>query len=241
MDKDDETYATAILRHTDMVLKLFVGEHLINKIFARVMQSHAMGRLVIAHFDWCAGAGPQPTLRWLQERTGCERTLATFIGIARLARLVSAQIDPEDRRRKHLVPTARTIDGLRSWLVHHIELAQTLDYLPADCASRFMTDADYFECFVRSAIVVVDGIASWRERFPLWQWFENHECGQRIAYALLRAHCEACVAAGAPIDSPLRFSMSGAAVAAMLGLSKSHVRNVLNGAERRGTAGHSDP
>lgn len=238
MPPDDRAYAQALLRHTDRVLQLFIGERLINKIFARVMQSHAMGRLVIAHFDWRAGVGPRPTLRWLQERTGCGRTLAAFIGIARLTGLVRAHNDTVDHRRKHLEPTARTVEGLRTWLAHHLKLAEDLRLLSKGCATRLSTDNDYFERYVRSSIIVVDGIAALRGQFPLWQWFEDHECGQRIAYALLRAHCEACLAAGAPVDASYQFAMSGGAVAAMLGLSKSHVRNVINGAERLGSLSH---
>lgn len=237
---DDDAYANALLRHTDQVLHLFVGERLINKIFARVFQSHAMGRLVIAHFDWRAGAGPGPTLSWLQKRTGCGRTLAAFIGVARVARLVSVIPDPADARRRQLVPGPRVIDGLRLWLIHHLELAEALSLIPAGCAARLCLDTPYFEAFVRASIVVVDHLDDWKRDHPLWQWFEAHECGQRIAYAYLREHFRGCLASGAPFDQPRPVPLTGGQVAAMLGLSKSHVRNVLNGAERLGILAHDE-
>ncbi|GLU33540.1 hypothetical protein WKR88_27555 [Trinickia caryophylli] len=235
---DDELYARAVMRHTDQVLALFVGERLINKIFGRVMQSHAMGRLVIAHFDWKAGVGPRPTLRWLQTQTGCGRTLAAFVGVAKVARLLSVELNPMDRREKFLVPGPRVVDGLRDWLVHHLVLAEMLDVMPPGCADNLQTDQSYFERYVRASLLVIEGIAQRRDAFPRWQWFEDHECGLRIAYAFLRAHCQGCLEAGSPVDAPVPLELTGGAVAQMLGLSKSHVRNVLNGAERLGILSH---
>lgn len=237
---NDELYARAVLQHTDQVLALFVGERLINKIFGRVMQSHAMGRLVIAHFDWKAGAGPRPTLAWLQAQTACGRTLAAFVGVAKVARLLSAEANPADRREKFLVPGPRVVDGLRDWLVHHLVLAEMLGILPPGCAERLQTDQSYFERYVRASLLVIEGIARRRDAFVRWQWFEDHECGLRIAYAFLRAHCQACLDCASPADTPLPLDLTGSAVAQMLGLSKSHVRNVLNGAERLGILSHDE-
>ena len=237
---DDDGYAHAVLLHTEQVGKLFVGERLINKVFARVFQSHAMGRLIIAHFDWKAGAGARPTVVSLQAQTGSGRTLAAFIGIVKVARLVSVEPNHADRRQKFLVPSTRMIEGRKSCLQHHLELAHALGILPAGCASRLDEDEVYFERFVRASIIVIEGVAEARNRFPQWQWFEDHECGQRIAYLLLRAHYQACLAAGAPVHKPRDLATSGATVADMLGLSKSHVRNVLNGAERHGALSHDE-
>lgn len=237
---DDRRYLEALLRHTEVVLRLFVGERLINKIFAKVFQSHAMGRLVIAHFDWRAGAGPRPTLRWLEERCGCGRTLAAFVAIARTARLIYAEADPEDARRKHLVPSERIVEGLRAWLQHHLEMAVALSLMPEGAHLRLREDPEYFERYVRASIIVIDALAVRRDRFPLWQWFDDHECGLRIAYALLREHCRVCLQAEPPVDTPVPLELTGAAIAQMLGLSKSHVRNVLNGAEKLGALIHDE-
>lgn len=237
-DAGDDVYAAVLLRHTDHVLRLFVGERLINKIFARVFQSHAMGRLVIAHFDWKAGAGPRPTLAWLQAKTGCGRTLAAFIGIAKVARLLSAESDPHDRRQRFLVPGDRVVDGLRDWLRHHFLLAEALGLMPAGCAGRLCEDRAYFERYVRASAFVIDGLDACRGRFARWQWFESHECGLRIAYAHLRAHCLQSMEHGVSVDEPQWFVMGSAVVAEMLGISKSHVRNVVNGAERLGAIEH---
>lgn len=235
---DEQRYLRALLRHTEVVMKLFVGERLINKVFARVLQSHAMGRLVIAHFDWRSGAGPRPTLQWLQARSGCGRTLAAFVAIARVARLIRTETDPDDGRRKYLVPSERIIDGLREWLRHYLEMAEAMGLMPEAVHLRLGMDADYFERYVRASIVVIDGFAVRRDHFPLWQWFEDHECGQRIAYALLREHCRACLRDGTPADEPIPLALTGEQIAHMLGLSKSHVRNVLNGAEKLGALFH---
>jgi hypothetical protein len=237
-DVGDDIYAAVLLRHTDHVLRLFVGERLINKIFARVFQSHAMGRLVIAHFDWKAGAGPRPTLAWLQTKTGCGRTLAAFVGIAKVARLVSAESDLHDRRQRFLVPGDRVVQGLRDWLRHHFLLGEALGLMPEGCARRLCEDPGYFERYVRASASVIDGLQACRARFARWQWFERHECGLRIAYAYLRAHCLRSLEAGVSVHEPQWFVMGSAAVAQMLGISKSHVRNVVNGAERLGAIEH---
>lgn len=237
---DDDTYARAVIRHTDEVLKMFTGERLINKIFGRVFQSHAMGRLVVAHFEWKAGAGEPPTLARLQAETGCGRTLAAFVGVAKVARLLTSEPNPADRRQKFLVPGPRVIEGLRGWLHHHLGLAESMGAMQAGCAQRLMDDADYFHRLVRSSLVVIDGIPDIRQRFQLWDWFEHHECGLRIAYALLRAHYQACLMQGLPGHGPVPLAVSGGALAQDLGLSKSHVRNVLNGAEELGALAHDE-
>lgn len=237
---DADAYAAVLLRHTDHVLRLFAGERLINKIFARVFQSHAMGRLVIAHFDWKGGAGPRPTLAWLQAKTGCTRTLAAFVGIAGVARLVRSERDPDDGRRRFLVPGDRVVQGLRDWLRHHFQLAETLGLMPAGCAQRLQEDPAYFERYVRACPLVIDGLAQNRHRFPRWHWLDGHHCGQRIAYAYLRAHCQRAIETGACVHEPQWIPSGADVVARMLGISKSHVRNVVNGAERRGALEH-DP
>jgi len=132
------------------------------------------------------------------------------------------------------------VDGLRDWLVHHLVLAEMLGVIPQGSAERLRTDQAYFERYVRASLLVVEGIAQRRDAFPRWQWFENHECGLRIAYAFLRAHCQACLDGGSPADAPVPLALTGGAVAQMLGLSKSHVRNVLNGAEQQGILSHAD-
>lgn len=237
---DETVYAVAVLRHTDRVLQMFTGERLINKIFGKVLQSHAMGRLVIAHFDWKAGAGPQPTLASLQEQTQGGRTLAAFVGIAKVARLINAVPNADDRRQKYLVPSDRIVAGLRDWLHHHLELAETVGLMPPGCAQRLKEDEAYFEAFVRASTLVIDGVQQAATRFMQWHWFEGRECGQRIAYALLQAHYRACLDHALPVHESRELDITGGAIARLLGLSKSHVRNVLNGAEQYGILIHDE-
>jgi hypothetical protein len=237
---DEKAYAQAMLQHTEQVLKMFAGERLINKVFAKVFQSHAMGRLVIAYFDWKAGVGAPPTLARLQAETGCRRTLAAFVGIAKVARVVTSEPHPSDRRNKVLVPGQRVVQGLRDWLHHHLTLAEVIQLMPVGCADALREDDRYFERFVRASIVVIEGMPQIRQRFPLWDWFERHECGLRIAYALLQSHYKLNLQLGNSIHQPVELDVSGAGVAHLLGLSKSHVRNVLNGAEQLGILTHDE-
>lgn len=237
---DDEAYARAVLRHTELVLQMFVGERLITKIFGRVFQSHAMGRLVIAHFDWKAGVGEPPTLARLQAETGCGRTLAAFVGMAKVARLLAAEPNSADRRQKILVPGPRVVAGLRDWLHHHLCLAEAMQTMPPGCAQRLLDDVEYFERLVRSTPIVIEGVVEARMRFRLWDWFERHDSGLRMAYALLRAHYSACLERGMDLLEPVELNVNGAQVAQLLALSKSHVRNVFNGAERLGILTHDE-
>ncbi len=236
---DDERYLRACMRYTDQVYRMFIGARLINKVFARVFQSHAMGRLVIAHFEAEARTDARrPTVAWLQAQTGCGRTLAAFIGIAKVFGLVMSAANPVDRREKYLIPGRPVVEGLRDWLAHHFVFAEAIGILPTGSADRLHRDADYFERFVRSSLPVIDGIAGNRRRFGQWQWFEDRECGLRIAYAYLNAHCAACLRVSPCVDAPIWFEISGERVAQSLGVSKSHVRNVINGAEGRGILDH---
>ncbi len=62
-----------------------------------------------------------------------------------------------------------------------------------------------------------------------WSWFDAFDCGDRVALALLRAHYEH------PGEQETRwFLLETRQLAERLGISHSHLRNVMNGAEVRG-------
>ena len=182
-----DTYAQAVEAYCDGILRLHWNERLINKIFGRALQSHAAGRLVVQHYQWQLRGAPRPTLALLQRRMpGGARTLATFFAVLRLAGMVAVDIDPGDRRVRYLVPTPRLLDGLRTWVRHHLHCAEALGALPPGHAQRLDSDTDYFAAFLAGADHILDRLAETRGRFGGWDWFDQRDGGGRGQQGLLQ-------------------------------------------------------
>ncbi len=101
MDKDD-VYSRAALVHRGKVSATFVGERLLNKVFARVFRSHAMGRLVMAHFEWEARAAAPRTpdrITMMTQGVACS-------GAGAHGRVTSARMVGSDIARNAAVKTA---------------------------------------------------------------------------------------------------------------------------------------
>lgn len=227
-----DTYAQAVEAYCDGILRLHWNERLINKIFGRALQSHAAGRLVVQHYQWQLRGAPRPTLALLQRRMpGGARTLATFFAVLRLAGMVAVDIDPGDRRVRYLVPTPRLLDGLRTWVRHHLHCAEALGALPPGHAQRLDSDTDYFAAFLAGADHILDRLAETRGRFGGWDWFDQRDGGGRIAMLLLREHCRVH-RPGEEGSTP--FPLRASELAQRLGFSHSHVRNLVNEATAQG-------
>lgn len=229
-----DAYTEAVEAYCHGILRLHWNERLINKIFGRALQSHAAGRMVVQHFQWQREGAPRPTLALLQRQAGSGgRTLATFFAVLRLAGMVSAEPDVRDRRMRYLVPGPRLLDGLRTWVMHHLQCAETLGVLAGGHAARLGADADYFESFLCRADTILDRLAAHRGRFGGWDWFDQREGGGRVAMLLLREHCRTAAFAGGVGAAPL-FPLRAQDLAGRLGFSHSHVRNLVNDATAEG-------
>ena len=229
-----DAYTEAVEAYCHSILRLHWNERLINKIFGRALQSHAAGRLVVQHFQWQREGAPRPTLALLQRQAGSGgRTLATFFAVLRLAGMVSAEPDARDRRMRYLVPGPRLLDGLRTWVMHHLQCAEALGVLAGGHAARLGADADYFESFLCRADSILDRLAAHRGRFGGWDWFDQREGGGRVAMLLLREHCRTAAFAGGVGAAPL-FPLRAQDLAGRLGFSHSHVRNLVNDATAEG-------
>lgn len=88
-------------------------------------------------------------------------------------------------------------------------MAVALGLMPEGVHVRLREDPEYFERDVRASISVIDALAVRRDRFPLSQWFDDHECGLRIAYVLLREHCRVCLQAKPPVGLALAHQRAG--------------------------------
>ena len=229
-----DAYTEAVEAYCHGILRLHWNERLINKIFGRALQSHAAGRMVVQHFQWQREGAPRPTLALLQRQAGSGgRTLATFFAVLRLAGMVSAEPDVRDRRVRYLVPGPRLLDGLRTWVMHHLQCAEALGVLAGGHAARLGADADYFESFLCRADTILDRLAAHRGRFGGWDWFDQREGGGRVAMLLLREHCRTAAFAGGVGAAPL-FPLRAQDLAGRLGFSHSHVRNLVNDATAEG-------
>ncbi len=221
-----------LLEYCESNLTMFIGERIVNKLLSRSVMCHALGRVVIMHFEAKRGIGSRPTLTRLQRSIGLERTLAAFFAMLRVAGLVAVEGDVVDRRIKYLVPSRHVIEGLRGWLVVQLTYGERLGFIAPGYAARLQDDdayAERFYCCVRHVLENVDRAI---EGIPLWTWLSTVECGDRIGYSLLRADG---VARPSSLPSERTwFSLGSPRVASDLGVSKSHVRNVINEAEARG-------
>lgn len=228
----DARYEAAIRLCANGILRLLWGEKMINKIFGRATQSHAAGLAIVMHFEALEGLGRRPTLALIQAQMGSSRTLAAFFGLLRLAGFVQIEVDARDRRKQYLVPTEPLIVGVRTWILHHVGCCEILGTVPVGHAAALLADAGRFRSFMARTRRLVE-----RARTPLpggaaWTWFDHFDCGDRIALLLLREHYAKSRSAGESAE--IWFTLDSRDLADHLGVSHSHVRNVINQAEAEG-------
>jgi AraC-like DNA-binding protein len=227
---DDQAYEDAIRYCANSILPMHFGEKLINKIFGRNLQSHAAGLLAVMHCEAELGIGERPTLTRIQAEMGRTRTLSGFFALLRFARFIEAVDDAADRRAKILLAKPPLLDGLKTWLSHHMTCAEVAGLLPTGSTHRLKSDEDFALRYIAASRLMLDRVrshmASGRDA---WSWFDGFDCGDRIALALVRAHYEH------PGEHEMRwFVLETRQLAERLGISHSHLRNVMNGAEARG-------
>lgn len=227
---DDQAYEDAIRYCANSILPMHFGEKLINKIFGRNLQSHAAGLLAVMHCEAELGIGERPTLTRVQAEIGRTRTLSGFFALLRFARFIEAVDDAADRRAKILLAKPPLLDGLKTWLSHHMTCAEVAGLLPTGSTHRLKSDEDFALRYIAASRLMLDRVrshmASGRDA---WSWFDGFDCGDRIALALVRAHYEH------PGEHEMRwFVLETRQLAERLGISHSHLRNVMNGAEARG-------
>ncbi|MCB8819274.1 hypothetical protein [Microvirga rosea] len=224
----DSPYEDAIRFCVDAILRMHWGEKLINKIFGRATQSHAAGLAIIMHYEALEGRGGRPTLSQVQAQMGKARTLAAFFGLLRLAGMIRIEVDPADRRQQYLVPATPLIEGLKGWILHHVRCCEIMGFVAPGFAARIGEDEALFAAFIGRTRPVLERTRTPPEAAAGWTWIDSLDCGDRIGLLLLRGHYAAAAA------GETWFSFNSRQVAENLGISHSHVRNVLNRAEEKG-------
>jgi hypothetical protein len=225
----DQAYEEAIRHCTASILPMHLGERLINKIFGRNLQSHAAGLLAVLHCEAELGLGQRPTLTRIQDEMGSSRTLSAFFALLKLAGYIEASAGAGDRRTKVLAARQPLLDGLKTWLSHHMTCAEVAGLLDDGHAHRLRNDTDFAIAFIASARPVLERTRNALTQPGAWPWFDDFDCGDRIALALLRSHY-----AGKDLDGDRWFGLESRQLSTQLGISHSHLRNVVNAAERQG-------
>jgi hypothetical protein len=210
---------------------MHAGERLINKIFGRNVPSHAAGLVLVMHCEAEIGLGERPTLTLVQQEIGHSRTLAAFFTLLRLAGYVHLEAHPDDARKRHLVPMPPLFDGLRQWIVHHLRCCEMLGLITAGSAERVLTDHETCRRYIGHSRTLLARTRQAMAGDGAWAWLDRYDCGDRIGLFLLDAHYAATTEAG---TGKRWFAFSSRDIAARLGISHSHVRNVINRAEAEG-------
>ncbi|MDQ1081795.1 hypothetical protein [Pseudoroseomonas cervicalis] len=233
----------AICHHAEHNRRIHWAERLISKAFGRPVASLTAGQLIVMHFEALAGLGPPPTLTRLQQAMGHARSVAGFLALLRGLRMVAQLPDPLDSRQRRLVPQPRLLEGLCRWLEGQLRCAALLGLVPPEWEARLSTDPAFYAALLRASRTGLDGALARVEAHPPWAWFHRHDAGDRIALRLLGLDAAARLSldaaprlAGQPEDIWLQGSAQD--IAGAIGVSRSHVRNVLNGAEREGLLRH---
>ncbi len=226
-----DAYPAAIAHCADSILRMHAAEKMANKIFGRNLQSHAAGLLLVMHCEAEFGLGAPPTLAALSREMGRSRSLATFFGVLRLAGYVKRQPVPGDARSYVLVPSSQLFDGLRGWLTTHARCCEIMGLTPPGFARR-LEDANWLRLYLASARDLLQRTREATNGDGAWAWFDRFDCGDRVAMLLLRTHHDA--AAGPDENGLIWFAFDGSSLGRTLGISRSHVRNIINGAEAAG-------
>jgi hypothetical protein len=147
------------------------------------------------------------------------------------AGFVSVEADPRDRRVKFLVPQAQLFDGLRDWLIHHLQCADIAGIpISSKPTTLFLTEQDFELHFIARTRALIDRTREELQKSHAWAWFDRFDCGDRIALMLLSAHYDNRHLA----DAETWFVRGADALADQIGVSRSHIHNVLNAAENAG-------
>lgn len=201
------------------------GQRLMIKLFGQRAPTEIAARIVLMHIAARSPAA-RPTLTRIQEALPGARQTAAFIALLRGFGIVQSERDAADGRIRYLVPGPAILDGLRGWMALHLDCHQRLTPDGARHRSRLLSEPAFFDAVVRQCEPWLDRSNRPLTRFPDLAWLDEHDSGLYLALTLAeRGHRQA---PGGWIEAP------STDLAAALGVSKSHIRNLINAMERRG-------
>jgi hypothetical protein len=223
------SFPQVLARFCDQVVAPLRGQRLMIKLFGQRAPTEIVAHIIVMHVE---ARTPQqrPTLSRLQQRLPGPRQTAAFVTLLRGLGLVSAERDPDDARIRYLVPGPVIFDGLRDWLALHLSCYRELAEAP-DWPARLRTDINYFHGLIRQFAPWLDRANRPLTRHPDLAWSDEHDSGLYLAL-LLVALQSAAPADGVPV--------AVGDWSAVLGVSRSHIRNLLGMLESRGLAAITD-
>ncbi|MFD1745487.1 hypothetical protein ACFSE1_08455 [Rhizobium helianthi] len=229
---DEDQFRTAMLACANAILPMHIGQVMINKVFGRAMQSHAAGLVVIMHCEAELNLGPAATLAALKSEFEQSRTLSAFIGLLKCTGFIRNGEHPNDQRVRTLVPSAMLIGGLKSWLMQHVKCGAMagIEFPVPDLAGRLDADPYFATHYIAATRNVLYRTRASLEQRHAWAMFDRFDCGDRVCLMLLKAHYECEQTGNAEPWFPLEVSR----IASQIGISQSHVRNIVNAAETAG-------
>ncbi|WP_148219663.1 helix-turn-helix domain-containing protein [Azospirillum sp. B510] len=204
------------LRGQRLMIKLF-GQRAPTEIAARIVLMHATAR----------APEERPTLTRIQERLPGTRQTAAFVALLRGFGIVHTERDPRDARIRYLVPGPVILDGLRGWLALHLSCHRRLAG-GEDLAERLHGDPGFHDRVLGECEILLDPRHRALLRFPELAWLDEHDSGLYLALTLAERGLARSGAEDGWVDAP------ASDLARLLGVSRSHIRNLINAMEMRG-------
>lgn len=219
------------LEYTERLLALRRGERLMNQILGQ-REREILGLLLLCqHFEALDGGAPPTLARLASTGLGSRRRIAAFIAVLRLAGLVRSRPAAHDRRLRVLEPTDKLITMSLDWSRMALRQIDRLLDRPVLEAAYEAEPRLYHLSYRTGGAEILSRKAFAPGAFPVVDMLTPHRAGHLIAASL--AHAMLAADAG-PAAAATTVALPYGRLARRLGVSRSHVLNVLAEAQAHG-------